>query len=197
MSDKIGFKEKVSGFVNRKSQVSDGLKISSTYRVKCFDKNGSLKWEDLIHNVVPTVSKNLILDTILAGSSYTVTGPYMGLISSVGYSAIAASDTMLSHAGWAEAGSGSNYPLYSGTRKTCAFDSAAAGSKALSSTLSFTIVTTGGTIKGIFIALGSGAVATIANTGGTLFSAALFATGDKVVSVTDVVTVDYSINLNA
>lgn len=55
------------------------------YYCKLFDKYGNLKWEDDIKNVVVTVGKNLALDTYLAGSAYTVTGPFMGLISLVGY----------------------------------------------------------------------------------------------------------------
>lgn len=166
--------------------------IHGTFTVKCYDKYGKKKWEDTIKNLVTTVGKNLALDTLLDGSGYTVTGPYMGLISSVGWSAVAAGDTMSSHAGWAEAGNGTDYPLYTGTRKTCVWSSAASGSKALSAVLSFTIVTTGGTVKGCFIVLGTGAVATIANTGGTLYSAGTFTGGDKVVAVDDVLQVSYT-----
>lgn len=197
MKDNILTKDNAFASVIRRPSIDEVLKISGTYKVKCFGADGRLKWSDIIHNLVTTVGKNLTLDTLLAGSSYTVTGPYMGLISSVGYSAIAAGDTMSSHAGWAEAGNGTDYPLYNGTRKTCVFDSAASGSKALSSALSFVIETTGGTVKGCFVVLGTGAVATIADTNGTLFSAGLFSGGDKVVDVADTLQVSYSADLNA
>src|SRR5215471_7814220 len=87
------------------------------YEIECIGADGKLKWREIIDNVVQTVGKNLALDTFLAGSAYTVTGPYMGLISSVSFTAVAAGDTMASHAGWLKAG-GTNAPTYSGNRKT-------------------------------------------------------------------------------
>lgn len=42
-------------------------------------------WTEVIDNVVCTVGKNLALDSFIAGSAYTATGPYMGLISSVSW----------------------------------------------------------------------------------------------------------------
>ena len=157
-----------------------------------------LLWADAIENTVLTEGKNLALDTFLAGSSYTVTGPFMGLISSVSYSAIAAGDTAAQingSNGWKEAGSASNFPLYTTPRKTAAWSAASGGSKALSAALSFAIITTGGTIKGCFLIFGTGAVSTIADTNGKLYSAGLFTGGDKVVGVGDTVNVSYTASL--
>lgn len=123
-------------------------------------------------NVVCTVGKNLALDTYLAGSSYTVTGPYIGLISSTSFTAVSAADTMASHSGWLEAGS-ANAPTYSGNRKTASWASASSGSKALATPASFTF-TGSGTVVGAFLVFGSGALATIGNTAGTLYSAGTF-----------------------
>lgn len=156
------------------------------------------KWADVIENTVVTEGKNLALDTFLAGSSYSVTGPYMGLISSVSFSAIAAGDTAAQingSNGWKEAGSGSNFPLYTTPRKTAAWSAASGGSKSLSSALSFPIITTGGTIKGCFLIFGTGAVSTIADTNGKLYSAGLFTGGDKLVGVGDTVNVSYTASL--
>lgn len=185
--------ESAGASLERSSGIAEVLNIKGRYFVKCYDKDGNLKWEDSIENVVTTVGKNLALDTFLAGSGYTVTGPYMGLISSVSYSAVAAADTMASHAGWTEAGI-TNAPTYSGGRKTCAWAAASGGSKALSSALSFAITGTG-TVKGCFIVYGSGAVSTVDNTGGTLLSAGLFSGGDKAVVNTDTLNVSYSLAL--
>jgi hypothetical protein len=179
--------------VIRNSSVSEEAHIKGKYIVECFDKDGKLKWRDEVPNVVATVGKNAMLDAALAGSSYTVTGPFMGLISSVSFSAVAAADTMTSHGGWLEAGN-TNAPTYSGTRKTCVWAAASAGSKALNAALSFGI-TGAGTIKGLFIVYGAGAVNTIDNTGGVLFSAGLFAGGDKVVGNTDTLNVSYSASI--
>lgn len=177
----------------RKSDISDQLHIKGRYKVQCFDKDGKLKWEDDIENTVVTVGKNLALDTILAGAGYSVVGPFMGLISSISFSAIAAGDTMASHAGWTEAGI-TNAPTYSGGRKTAVFSAASAGAKALSAALAFAI-TGSGTIKGCFIVYGAGALSTVDNTAGTLLSAGLFTGGDKVVVNTDTLNVSYSLAL--
>jgi hypothetical protein len=152
-----------------------------------------VKWDQLAHNTVVTVGKNAMLDAALAGSSYTVAGPYMGLIGAVGYSAIVAGDTMTSHAGWTEGG-GTNAPTYTGPRKTIAWSAASAGSKAPSSAPVFAI-TGSGTAKGVFLVYGSGAVATLDSTAGVLFSAGLFSGGDQAVVNTNTLTVTYSIGL--
>ena len=155
--------------------------------------DGRVKWTDRFTNLVTTVGKNFALDTILAGSSYTVVGPYMGLISSTSFSAIVAADTMASHAGWLEAGN-ANAPTYSGNRKTAAWSAAASGSKSLSSALSFSITGTG-TVKGCFMVYGTGALNTIDNTAGTLLSAGLFSGGDKIVANGDTLNVSYTMSV--
>lgn len=140
------------------------------------------KWSDVSHNLVTTVGKNDLLDKYLAGSGYTAAW-YCGLISSVSYSAIAAADTMASHAGWTEAG-GTNAPTYTGNRPALAFAAASGGTKATSSASSFTF-TGGGTIKGMF----GTTVTTKDGTTGILYNGVLFSGGDRLVANTDVVNV--------
>jgi hypothetical protein len=163
------------------------------YDVVCFGPDGEEKWRDTIENVVVTVGKNLALDTFLAGSGYTVVGPFMGLISSVGYSAIAASDTMTSHPGWTEAG-GANAPTYNVPRKMCLWSAASSASKSLSAALMFAITATG-TIKGAFLVFGTGALNTIDSTSGVLYSAGLFSHGDKVVGNGDTLNCSFSASM--
>lgn len=181
-----------SAIYNGGMAVGDGLAARGWFDVVCRDKDGNEKWRDIVPNVVTTLGKNLLLDSGLAGAAYTVTGPFMGLISSISYGAgPVAADTMASHAGWTEAGV-TNAPTYTIPRKTCVWSVAAAGVKALSAALAFTF-TGAGTIKGVFIVYGSGALSTVDNTAGTLFSGGLFSGGDKVVASTDVVNANYSI----
>lgn len=172
--------------------MSEAAEAEGVYEVVCVGADGVEKWRDTITNTVVTAGKNLALDSYLAGSAYTVVGPFMGLISSVSFSAIAAGDTMASHAGWLEAGS-TNAPTYTSPRKTCAWSAASSGSKSLSAGLAFAI-TGAGTIKGAFIVFGSGAVSTIGSTAGTLYSAGTFS-ADKVVGNGDTVTVTYTASL--
>ena len=177
----------------RGSGIPENATAHGCYEIECIDADGILKWREIIDNVVQTVGKNLALDTFLAGSAYTVTGPYMGLISSISYTGVAAGDTMASHAGWLEAG-GTNAPTYSGNRKTAVWSAAASGAKALSAALSFAI-TSSGTIKGAFICYGRGALNTKDNTAGILWSAGTFSTGDKAVVNGDTLNVNYSTSL--
>ena len=179
--------------VIRGGGLNEHAEAHGRYEVECIGADGRLKWREVIDNVVCTVGKNLALDIFLAGAAYTVVGPYMGLISSASFSAVAAGDTMSSHAGWLEAG-GANAPTYTGNRKTAAWSAASAGNKALSAALSYAITSTG-TVKGAFLVLGSGASATKDDTNGTLWSAGTFTTGDKAVVNGDLLNINYSTSL--
>ena len=180
--------------VIRGGNMHEHAEAHGRFTFECYGPDGELKWTDTIENVVCTVGKNVMLDAALAGSAYTVVGPFLGLISSVSYGAgPVAGDTMASHAGWTEAG-GTNAPTYTAPRKTCVWSAAASGSKALSAPLSYAIQSAG-TIKGAFLVYGTGALATIDNTAGTLWSSGLFAGGDKLLGSGDTLNVNYSTSL--
>ena len=192
-SEKLNASDNNGASITRNSGHIESAEAHGVFTAQCFDKDGNLKWEEAFPNVVATVGKNLALDTYLAGSAYTVVGPFLGLISSVSFTAVAAADTMASHAGWLEAGA-TNAPTYTAPRKTAVWSAAATGSKALSAALSFAI-TGSGTVKGCFLSFGVGALSTIDNTAGTLYSAGLFTGGDKIVVSTDSLNVSYSASL--
>lgn len=190
-TDRITASEKAAATLAARAYFGDECRIEGFYDAECIDKDGNSVWREVFANVVCTLGKNQLLDAALAGSAYTVTGPYMGLISSVSYSAVSAADTMASHAGWLEAGN-ANAPTYTGNRKTCAWSAASAGAKALSAALAYAI--TGiGTLKGAFMLYGSAATNVVDAAVGTLFSAGLFTGGDRPVQVSDTVNVSYSV----
>lgn len=175
--------------IGHASGLPEAAEAKGVYTAQCHDVDGNLLWEVVFDNLVTTVGKNYLLDNALAGSGYTAAF-YLGLISSTSYSAVAAGDTMASHAGWLEAGI-ANAPTYSqSARPTAAWSAASAGAKALSAPLTFTI-TGSGTIKGAFLTT----VATKDGTTGTLISAGLFSGGDQPVAATNTVTVTYSLSL--
>lgn len=188
----LSFRDDISAGISRPSLVLDRLAARGVFDVWCHDARGKLRWHDRVKNTVVTVGKNLILDQALAGAAYTAT-EYMGMISSVGWSAISASDTMTSHAGWTEAGT-TNAPTFSSSRGLCAWGAASAGTKSLSTNPAFAITGTG-IIKGCFLVGGSGATNGVMNTGGTLISAGLFQGGDRSVLANDTVTVGYSMGI--
>jgi hypothetical protein len=192
----------IDASVIRGSEMSERGHAHGRYVVECIDKNGRLKWKDTIKNIITDVGANQLLDS--AFGSGPIAGPFLGLISSVGYTGIpVVADTMSSHAStshvWVEAGNGSNYPNWStpasNARATISLAAASGRAKALSSVASFVIATNGGTVKGCFVVFGSGAVATNNNTGGVLYSAGVFSGGDKVVGIGDTLNVSWSTSI--
>lgn len=168
---------------------AENAKIAGWYTAILRDKDGNVLSEDSYPNLVTTVGKNYLLDNGLAGSAYTAAF-FLGLISSVTFTAVAAADTMASHGGWVEAGA-LNAPAYSETaRRTAAWNAAASGSKAFSAGVVFTF-TSAGTVKGSFLTT----VSTKDGTLGTLYSAGLFSGGDQPVVSTNTLTVTYTATL--
>src|SRR4029450_13145453 len=86
--------------VIRGAGLGERAEAHGRYEIECVGADGKLRGREVIDNVVATVGKNLMLDTAFAGAAYTVTGPFMGLISSTSYTAVAAGDTLASHSGW-------------------------------------------------------------------------------------------------
>jgi hypothetical protein len=179
----------------KNADFTETVGMEGRFVAQCFDKDGNLKWEDHIDNLVMAIGKQLMLDTILAGSAFTAT-VVMGLVSGASAPTYAAADTQASHAGWLESGA-TNAPTYSGTRKTPAFSAASSSgltpsnvtTKATSAAVSFTF-TGSGTVAGCFINING--TSAIDNTTGTLYSAGSFTGGNKTVASTDVLNVTYS-----
>lgn len=153
-------------------------------RTECV-RDGQVIWVDEGPNLIVTTGRNKLLDETLAGSGYTAAW-YMGLIDNAGFSAIAAGDTMASHAGWTES---TTYD--EGARPTMSFAAASAGSKATSAAVVFTISGTV-TINGVFITT----VSTKGGSTGTLFAGKSFSATRAVVD-NDVLNVTYTASLTA
>lgn len=173
----------------------ESVGVEGFYHVVCRDAAGNIKWEDQFPNLVVAVGKQLMLDTLLSGTSYTTVGPYLGLISGSS-NTFSASDTMSSHSGWAEF---TNYTVGgSAVRGTASFSSATSTGSSPSnvttkaaSAITYTITGAGGTVGGCFLVTGSGASSTQGNTSGTLYSAGAFGT-PKTTTAGDTVSVTYS-----
>jgi hypothetical protein len=191
-----GFGDQASIVLNAGAQANETVGIEGFYEVKCHDKDGNLKWEESFPNLVNAVGKQLMLDTLLKGTSYTVVGPFLGLISGASPTFGTGSDTQLSHPGWTEF---TNYTvLGSAVRGTAVFASATSTGSTPSNVttsaaaaITYTITGAGGTVGGCFLVTGTGASSAQSNTGGVLYSAGAFTTA-KVTTAGDTVSVTYS-----
>jgi hypothetical protein len=179
MSAKAVSSDVFSARLGADADMRDIVRAIGMFHAVFRDRDGRVYHEEDFPNVITTAGKNFQLDTTLAGSSYTVVGPYMGLISSTSFANPVIADTMASHAGWLEAGT-TNAPTYS-ARIICAWSAASAGAKSLSAPLVFTF-TGSGTVSGAFIVTGTGAVVTNLSTVGTLYSAGPLGTAQPVIS---------------
>ena len=173
---------------------NETMGIEGYWHVECRDAQGNLKWTEEFPNLVVAVGKQLMLDTLLKGSSYSVTGPYLGLTNAS--LTPAATDVMSTIVPSKE------FTAYtvggSAVRGTAVFASStstgATPSNVTSSTASaitYTITGAGGTVYGCFLVLGSGASSTQSNTGGTLYSEGNFSVA-KTTTAGDTISVTYS-----
>jgi hypothetical protein len=173
--------------------IPEGMGVEGFYKVVCRDAAGKLKWEDEFPNLVVAVGKQLMLDTLLKGTSYTVVGPFLGLIGNS--TTFAAADTMTSKT-WTEF---TNYTVGgSAVRGTAVFASATSAgttptnvTTSAATAITYTITGAGGTVYGCFLVTGTGAVSTQSSTAGTLYSEGNFAVA-KAVTAGDTVSVSYS-----
>ena len=173
-----------------KTGFGESAKGGGVFHVQCFDKDGVLKWEDQMHNLVVNVGLQDMNTKYFKGSAYTAAF-YLGLVEGPGSSTTyAAADTLASHAGWTE------FTNYSGTRKTVTFGTATtADPSVLSNSASpsqFSITGGGGTVAGAFL------TTVDSGTSGLLFSEADFQSpGDRVVVSGDTLNVTYTFSLDA
>lgn len=134
------------------------------------------------HNDITNAGLDAILDIMFHGTTQITTW-YMGLIDNSGYSSVANSDTMSSHAGWNE------FTTYSqATRPEWTEGASSSQVMTNSSAIQFSI-TGSGTLKGILIASNS----TKGGTTGTLWSTALFS-ANLIVTSGDTLELTYSIS---
>ena len=173
--------------------IPEGMGVEGFYKIECRDAAGNLKWDEEFPNLVVAVGKQLMLDTLLKGSAYTVVGPFLGLIGNS--TTFAAADTMTSKT-WTEF---TNYTVGgSAVRGTAVFASATSAgttptnvTTSAATAITYTITGAGGTVYGCFLVTGTGAVSTQSSTAGTLYSEGNFSTA-KATTSGDTVSVSYS-----
>jgi hypothetical protein len=173
-----------------KTGFGESAKGGGVFHVQCFDKDGTLKWEDSMHNLVVNVGLQDMNTKYFSGSAYTAAF-FLGLVTGPGSSTVyAAADTLASHAGWTE------FTNYSGNRKAVTFGTATTADPSVidnsASPAQFNITSAGGTVAGAFLCNVS------SGTSGVLFSEADFQSpGDRVVVSGDTLNVTYTFSLDA
>lgn len=181
----------VGASVQQGKGVSDALKGGGVFAIKCYDKDGNLKWEDRSHNLVVNVGLADMNDKYFSGSGYTAAW-YIGLYGSGATNDPAAGDTMASHAGWTEVTAYSQ-----ATRPAATFGSATvADPSVINNSGSVAVFSINGTttVGGAFLTSDD----TKSGTSGILFSAADFSSpGDRAVVSGDTLNVTYEFSLDA
>jgi hypothetical protein len=189
------FKEKatstdnVSAGLVARTGFTEGTRAGGVFHVQCLDKDGNVKWEDQMHNLVVNEGLQDMNTQYFKGSTYTAAF-YLGLITGPGSgTTFAAADTLASKA-WTE------YTDYSGARKAVTFGTATTADPSVisnsASPSSFSITGAGGTVAGAFLC-------TVASgTSGVLFSESDFQSpGDRTVVSGDTLNVTYTFSLDA
>jgi len=180
----------VAGVTTAKA-TQEKVKGGGVFTLKCFDKDGNLKWESVSPNLVVNVGLQDMNTKYFSGSAYTAAW-YIGLYGAAASNNPAAADTMSSHAGWTEVVAYSQ-----ATRVAATFGTATTADPSVisnsASPATFTINATT-TVGGAFLTTGSAK----SGTAGTLFSASDFAApGDRSVVSADTLTVTYQFSLDA
>jgi len=191
-----GFGDSAIATLNTSAMSSETVGIEGYWHAICHDKDGNFKWEEKFPNLVVAAGKQLMLDTLLRGSAYSVTGPFLGL-TKVSLTPVA-TDTMTTLV-TTNAAEFINYTVGgSALRGTASFGASTSSgttpsnvTTSAASSITYTITGAGGTVYGCFLVLGTGAVSTQSNTGGTLYSEGNFTTS-KAVTAGDTVAVTYS-----
>jgi len=174
--DRVNLAAKV--LLGRPSKFNIPIALDNIYHVTCHDKEGNLKWVDIIENLVVNTGLDDILDKYLEGSAYTA-AHYLGLTD--GTPTVNAADTMASHAGWVEV-----VAYDEAVRQTLAWDGVSGQSDDNSESPSvFTVSANSTTIGGAFITTND----TKGGSTGTLYGVGAFTAGDKSLDDDDTITI--------
>tara|TARA_R110000868_G_scaffold300295_4_gene560746 strand:- start:6764 stop:7345 length:582 start_codon:yes stop_codon:yes gene_type:complete len=184
-------KDFVGAALATSKRMEDGAAAKGYFTLQCLDKDGKLKWEDVVPNLVVNVGLQDMNANYFKGSAYTAAW-YIGLYGAGASSTPAAGDTAASHAGWTEV-----VPYSNATRPAATFGTATTANPSVqtnsASPASFTINATS-TVGGAFLISNS----TKSGTTGILFSASDFTSpGDRAVVSGDTLNVTYTFSLTA
>lgn len=169
---------------HRRSGLNGQSAIKGRWKITCRRSDGTVKWEDVIENIVVNAGLNYLLDAGLSAGT-AITSWHVGLLSAT--PTIAAGDTMSSHAGWTEV------TAYDEATRV-AWSDGGVSSQSVSnsgSPATFTINANGTDVGGAFLTSNN----TKGGTTGTLYAAGAFNAGNK--SLDDNDTLDVTATFTA
>lgn len=152
--------------------------------VEHFDRFGRFKGRYQVPNGIVNEGKDEILDVMFNDATQTANNSwFIGLIDLSGFTALADTDTMSSHAGWNE------FTSYSEANRVAWGSGAAASQSTTNSTPATFNISGSGTVKGVLVTTNN----TKGGTSGLLWATALFA-ADVPVSNGDQLKVTYTVS---
>lgn len=181
MSDGLRFNEAIGFNVNRKRDFEDNLNFKGRFPKVQHIRDGKVIAEYDFPNAVTNAGKDYILNAGFNGGTQ-VTGWVIGLLDNTSFSALAATDTMASHAGWIE------FQGYSQANRVPWGQSASSGQSVSNGTPATFNITAVGTVAGIFVVSQNTKGGTI----GTLWTEGLFP-APVPVAIGDAFTITYQV----
>lgn len=184
-ADNLAFSQSIGALLSKlRNPENSKFKPKGKFIVEHTDKDGNIKGKYEFNNDIVNVGKNDILGVYFSGATQTASANWViGLISNSGYSALAAADTMASHAGWTE------FTGYSQSNRVAWGPGSASSQSVTNSTPATFDINASGTVKGIFVTNNN----TKGGTSGTLWATALFS-ADVPVTNGDQLKVTYTVN---
>lgn len=158
---------------------------SGIYVLECVNPDGTIAWTERIKNGVTNTGMNNMLDVYFNSGSQSANW-YIGLIDNSGYSGVAASDTISSHAGWTE------NTDYTESNRVAWGNGSASGQAVTNASAAEFSINASITIKGAFVVNQN----TKGGTTGTLYSTGVLA-GTQALSSGQTLRVTYTNSLAA
>lgn len=81
MEGKFKCRDKAEASVGIAQRPTDGIRLRGSFHVECFKPDGTLAWEENVHNIITDEGLNRILGVVFAGVTQTTTW-YVGLVKS-------------------------------------------------------------------------------------------------------------------
>ncbi len=197
MKERVSMAEGCGASVERRVIESDQLHPAGVFTLEHW-RDGELLHSEVIPNLITNEGKNKLLSVMFNAGSQITTW-YLGLISSTGYTAVAATDVYAQIGGtnaWTEfTGYTDDNNTNSATTRPQWLENAPSAQSITNTSIVSVTITGAGTVKGLFL-VGGGSSQTKgdATAGATLWCATLFTGGDRIVAVNDVLKLTYSVS---